>query len=159
MHFRPLRIQEKGGCRTLDTAPDQVVRLETGECLEEVPVEEPEQQEVRGDGGLADLEVLQPERGDGGEEAGHVVGVPGGRLDGAVGEGGVLSQAELEVGQETEGRAGFTRETRTSQSQKFYFSDPYSNPILSERRLLQSLEIKYELDMTAQSILKPLDLD
>ena len=89
---------------TLDTAPDQVVSLQAGECLEEVPVEQPQQQQVRRDGRLADLEALQPQRGHGGEEAGQVEGVPGGGLDRPVGEGRVLSQAEVELSQAAEGR-------------------------------------------------------
>ena len=57
------------------------MRLEAGEGLEEVSVEKPQEQEVRSDCWLADLQNLQSQGGDRREEAGHVVGVPGGRLD------------------------------------------------------------------------------
>ena len=77
--------------------------LQTGECLEEVPVEEPQEKQVRRDGRLAHLQALQPQRGDRGEKAGQVEGVPGGGLDRPVGEGRVLSQAELQLGQAAEG--------------------------------------------------------
>ena len=46
-------------CHTLDTSPDQVVLLEVREGVDEVRVEQSEQDQVRGHGGLGDLQAGQ----------------------------------------------------------------------------------------------------
>ena len=56
---------------TLDTSPDEVVLLEVGECVDKVRVEQSEEDEVRGDGGLGDLQAGQAAQArHGGQEAG-----------------------------------------------------------------------------------------
>ena len=68
---------------------DEVMFPEDGECLEEVRVEESEEEEVRGDGWLADLQVGEAGQvGQGGHEAGLLPGVPGRVLATAAGHGG-----------------------------------------------------------------------
>ena len=60
----------------MDTAPDQIVVLEHGEGVDEVSVEESEEEEVRGDGGLGQLQAGDMRQaGHGGEEGGGLPGI------------------------------------------------------------------------------------
>lgn len=85
---------------TLDTSPDQVVLLEVGEGVDEVRVEQSEEDEVRGDGGLGDVQAGQAGQArHRGQEAGLLPGVSGRRLDAAVSEGRGRAGGEGEAGQ------------------------------------------------------------
>ena len=86
---------------TLYTSPDQVVLLEVGEGIDEVRVEQSEEDEVRGDGGLGDLQAGQAAQArHRSQEAGLLPGVSGRGLDAAVSEGGGRAGGEGETGQQ-----------------------------------------------------------
>ena len=61
---------------TLDTAPDQIMVPQHGECVNEVSVEESEEQQVRGDRWLGELQAGDMgQAGDGSEERGCFPGI------------------------------------------------------------------------------------